>query len=49
MIRIQEIIELEKGKQKLIFEDGESMQLYRKESNAYGLQEGMEIAEALYD
>ena len=49
MIRIQEIIELEKGKQKLIFEDGESMQLYRKESNAYGLQEGMEISEALYE
>ena len=49
MILIQEIIELEKGKQKLIFEDGESMQLYRKESNAYGLQEGMGISEALYD
>ncbi|MGN0272925.1 MAG: regulatory protein RecX [Lachnospiraceae bacterium] len=49
MIRIQEIIELEKGKQKLIFEDGESMQLYRKESHAYGLQKGMEISEALYE
>lgn len=47
-MKIQSIEELEKGKQKISFDSGEVLILYRKEVNTYRLEEEMQVSQELY-
>lgn len=47
-MKIESIEELEKGRQKICFDNGEFLILYRKETNTYQLKEGMQISQEMY-
>lgn len=49
MIQIEAIEKLDKGKQKLIFENGKSLILYRNEIKPYHLEEKLMISDELYE
>ena len=45
---IERIEQLEKGKRRLVFETGERLVLYKGEIRSFGLSEGQEVSDTLY-